>query len=100
MIEQVLYRRTVEQGYNEYCSSGLSKEEAHRVNVVMDTVASDIDDLGSGVDSPFLLYPFDTLQRFCIATFQREFSRGRTNSVNHGLLIESAEYKELVKNPE
>lgn len=36
MIEQVLYRRTVEQGYNEYCSRGLSKEEAHRVNVVMD----------------------------------------------------------------
>ena len=100
MIEQVLYRRTVEQGYNEYCSRGLSKEEAHRVNVVMDTVASDIDDLGSGADSPFLLYPFETIHRFCLATFQREFSKGRSNSVNHGLLIEDVEYKEIVKSPE
>lgn len=100
MIEQVLYRRTVEQGYNEYCSRGLSKEEAHRVNVVMDTVASDIDDLGSGADSPFMLYPFETMHRFCLATFQREFSKGRSNSVNHGLLIEDIEYRELVKNPE
>lgn len=100
MIEQVLYRRTVEQGYNEYCSRGLSKEEAHRVNVVMDTVASDINDLGSGADSPFMLYPFKTMHRFCLATFQREFSKGRSNSVNHGLLIEDAEYREIVKNPE
>ena len=100
MIEQVLYRRTVEQGYNEYCSRGLSKEEAHRVNVVMDTVASDIGDLGSGADSPFMIYPFETMHRFCLATFQREFSKGRSNSVNHGLLIEEEEYRELVKNPE
>lgn len=100
MIEQVLYRRTVEQGYNEYCSRGLSKEEAHRVNVVMDTVASDIGDLGSGADSPFMIYPFETMHRFCLATFQREFSKGRSNSVNHGLLIEEDEYRELVKNPE
>lgn len=100
MIEQVLYRRTVEQGYNEYCSRGLSKEEAHRVNVVMDMVASDIGDLGSGADSPFMFYPFDTMHRYCLAIFQREFSRGRSNSVNHGLLIEDTEYKELVKKPE
>lgn len=100
MIEQVLYRRTVEQGYNEYCSRGLSKEEAHRVNVVMDTVASDISDLGSGADSPFMIYPFETMHRFCLATFQREFSKGRSNSVNHGLLIEEDEYRDLVKKPE
>ena len=100
MIEQVLYRRTVEQGYNEYCSRGLSKEEAHRVNVVMDTVASDISDLGSGADSPFMIYQFETMHRFCLATFQREFSKGRSNSVNHGLLIEEDEYRDLVKKPE
>lgn len=100
MIEQVLYRRTVEQGYMEYCSRGLSKEEAHRVNVVMDMAASDIGDLGSGADSPFMLYPFEEMHRFCLATFQREFSMGRSNSVNHGLLIEDTEYRELVKNPE
>lgn len=100
MIEQVLYRRTVEQGYNEYCSHGLSKEEAHSVNVIMDTVASDIGDLGSGADSPFMLYHFEAMHRFCLAIFQREFSKGRSNSVNHGLLIEEDEYKELVKKPE
>lgn len=100
MIEQVLYRRTVEQGYNEYCSRGLSKEEAHRVNIVMDTIASNISDLGSGADSPFMLYPFETMHKVCLATFQREFSKGRSNSVNHGLLINDAEYKEIVKNPE
>lgn len=100
MIEQVLYRRTVDQGYTEYYSRGLSKEEAHRVNGVMDTVASEIKDLGSGADSPFLLYPFESMHRFCLATFQREFSKGRSNAVNHGLLIDDAEYVEIVKNPE
>lgn len=100
MIDQVLYRRTVEQGYNEYCSRGLSKEQAHNVNLVMDAVASDIDDLGSGADSPFMLYPFENMHRVCLATFQREFSKGRSNSVNHGLLIKDDEYRELIKNPE
>ena len=99
MIEQVLYRRA-EQGYKEYRSHGLSKEEAHHVNVVMDAVTTYIGDLGSGTDSPFLLYPFEDMQKFCIAVFQREFSKGRSNSVNHALLIDDAEYKELVKNPD
>ena len=99
MIEQVLYRRA-EQGYKEYRSHGLSKEKAHHVNVVMDAVTTYIGDLGSGTDSPFLLYPFEDMQKFCIAVFQREFSKGRSNSVNHALLIDDAEYKELVKNPD
>ena len=99
MIEQVLYRRTA-QGYVEYFSGGLSKEEAHKVNIVMDKVASGINDLGSGADSPFLLYPFDTMKRFCLAIFQKEYSGGRSNSVNHGLLIDEEEYKELVKDPD
>lgn len=99
MIEQVLYRRA-EQGYKEYRSHGLSKEEAHHVNVVMDAVTTYIGDLGSGTDSPFLLYPFEDMQKFCIAVFQREFSKGRSNSVNHALLIDDAEYKELVKKPD
>lgn len=100
MIEQVLYRRTVEQGYNEYRSRGLSKDEAHRVNVVMDMAASEMDDLGAGIESPFLLYPFENLHRFCLAIFQREYFEGRANSVNHGLLLEDREYRELVKSPE
>ena len=99
MIEQVLYRRA-EQGYKEYRSHGLSKEEAHHVNVVMDAATTYIGDLGSGTDSPFLLCPFEAMQKFCIAVFQREFSKGRSNSVNHALLIDNAEYKELVKNPD
>ena len=99
MIEQVLYRRA-EQGYKEYRSHGLSKEEAHHVNVVMDAATTYIGDLGSGTDSPFLLYPFEDMQKFCIAVFQREFSKGRSNSVNHALLIDNEEYKEMIKNPD
>lgn len=99
MIEQVLYRRA-EQGYKEYRSHGLSKEEAHHVNVVMDAATTYIGDLGSGTDSPFLLCPFEAMQKFCIAVFQREFSKGRSNSVNHALLIDNEEYKEMIKNPD
>ena len=99
MIEQVLYRRS-DQGYNEYCSQGLSKEDVHRINVVMDTIATNIYDLGSGADSPFLLYPFENMHKFCLGVFQREFSKGRSNSVNHALLIDNEEYKEMIKNPE
>lgn len=99
MIEQVLYRRA-EQGYKEYRSHGLSKEEAHHVNVVMDAATTYIGDLGSGTDSPFLLCPFEAMQKFCIAVFQREFSKGRSNSVNHALLIDNEEYKEMIKKPD
>lgn len=100
MIEQVLYRRTIEQGYIEYSSRGMTKEEAHNINVVMDTVASQITDLGSGSDAPFMIYPFPETQNVCIATFQREFSKGRSNSVNHAILIPQDEYQKLGENPE
>ena len=100
MIEQVLYRRTIEQGYIEYSSRGITKEEAHNINVVMDTIASQIPDLGSGSDAPFMIYPFPEMKNVCIATFQREFSKGRSNSVNHGILIPQDEYQKLRKNPE
>lgn len=99
MIEQVLYRRA-DQGYNEYCSQGLSTEDVHRINLVMNTVATNIHDLGSGADSPFLLYPFENMHKFCLGVFQKEYSKGRGNSVNHALLIDSEEYKEMIKNPE
>ena len=100
MIEQVLYRRTIEQGYTEYSSRGVSREDAHSVNILMDTVASEIPDLGSGADAPFMIYPFPEMKKVCIATFQREFSKGRSNSVNHGILISQDEYRELIKTPE
>lgn len=99
MIEQVLYRRTL-QGYSEFNSKGLTKEQAHNVNVVMNTAITKMKDLGSGADFPFMIYPFPEMQKVCIAIFQREFSKGRGNSVNHAILIPWDEYQELKKNPE
>lgn len=96
MIEQVLYRQTPDQGYEVHCSRGLSKEETSRIHGIMDAVASGIHDL----DLPFLLYPFEAMQRFCLGVFQIFYSKGRSHSVNHCLLIENSEYKNLVKNPE
>ena len=100
MIEQVLYRRTIDRGYIEYSSGGLSKEEAHDVNVIMEAMSASIGDLGSGADSPFIVYPFEQMGKVCLARFQREFSKGRSNSVNHGILIDAKEYYELSKAPE
>ena len=98
-IEQVLYRRTLE-GYNEYYSNGLSKDQAHRVNALMNMVASDISDMGSTTNSPFMLYNFAEMHKFCLATFKKEFSRGSSNSANHALLIDESEYEKLIRDPE
>lgn len=98
MIEQVLYRR--DGGYDDYFSAGLSKEEANTVNNVMNKVAEGIKDLKSDADAPFLLYPFSKMRRFCLAIFQEVYQGGRRSAVNHGLLIDENEYKELIKAPE
>lgn len=100
MIEQVLYRRTSEQGYREYSSKGITEEQAHSVNLVMTKIASELSDLDSSMDSPFMLYPFEEMQKTCIATFQRELSIGRQSAVNHGILISEEEYQKMVINPE
>lgn len=100
MIEQVLYRREGEAGYKEYSSAGLSKEEANTVNNVMHKIAEGIKDLKSNADAPFLLYPFNKMRKFCLAIFQEAYQGGRRSAVNHGLLIDENEYKELVKTPE
>lgn len=100
MIEQVLYRRTSEQGYMEYSSRGITEEQAHNVNLVMSKIASELSDLDSGMDNPFMLYPFAEMQKTCIAIFQREFAKGRQNAVNHGILISKEEYRKMIVDPE
>lgn len=100
MIDQLFYRRDQSSGYNEYHSSGISGEDAHKINLILNNLATYIPSVDSGQDAPMFIFPVKEQNKYCIGRISSEFYGGRQNQVQHGLLMSEKEYLEKTKNPE